>query len=222
MRKSRDLGFQKGNLVVTLGISAIDVLCCALVGGLVLFLILSVEGRSRSVSAGEGSNQDIVLLMSHPLQTSPNPVLRLRIFPPLPPVPPPQSGNDFAEYWTDSPDKRHESNSMFDLGGGSLWSVAAANQDPQVSVLHIRKAIAGTWGFSVGYLDSTADAPFSHPPVGVAIRVLGQGGEAECIVTLPVGEIVEMRNGSQLKFASGAPIQSCQGDLQKAMQVLGK
>ena len=112
---------------------------------------------------------------------------------------------------------------MFGPGGGSLWSVAAAAQDPQIALLHIRKPIVGAWGFSVGYLDSSADAPFSHPPLGVAIRVLGQGDEAECIIPVAVGDIAEVRNGSVLKFASGAGSQpSCQGDIQKALQVVGK
>jgi hypothetical protein len=222
---SRRVPQASGSLIIALGISAIDVLCCALVGALVLFLILSVEARKHTTTSDSGENQDLVFIVSYTPSTDPRPVLRLRIYPPRIPVASSSSVEAFSEYWTDSRDKRYESASMFRPAGGSLWSVAAASQTPQISVLHIHRPAAGVWGFSVGYVDSSYGAISSNPPqLNIAIAVLGHGGGAKCDVFVPVGEVAEKRTGIALKLASGtlSDKQSCQGDVETALSVPAK
>src|SRR5262245_27496742 len=106
------------NFIVTLGISAIDVLCCALVGGLVLFLILSQEVRNKILAASGGPNRDLVILLSYET-TSPEQILRLRVLPP--PGRTPGHRADPTEYWSDTKDGDRIEDGVLQDGGVSSW-----------------------------------------------------------------------------------------------------
>src|SRR5258708_1241672 len=79
------------NMLIVLGISAIDVLCCALVCSLVLFLMLSQARSSGAAIRGTGNNKDLLIAFEVPVAAGTAkddwPVLRVRVFEPTPNTP---------------------------------------------------------------------------------------------------------------------------------------
>jgi hypothetical protein len=211
------------SLIVTLGISAIDVLCCALVGGLVLFLILSQEGSIKRLASSRGPNRDLIILLSYET-VAPEQVLRLRLLPPLGRAPAYKSAP--TEYWSDRMDGGRIEDSVLQDGGVSSWSILGDDRRPgsRQVVLHVHRPAPGQWGFSVGYVDAAENmAGVPNSTVPMTIRVFG-GAAATCTLTAPGGlalnEVLEVKSDGQPRLLSNGGQQSfCTPNLTSALTV---
>jgi hypothetical protein len=206
-------------LTIALGISAIDVLCCALVGGLVLFLILSVEGRNHKLAGRGGPNRDLVVMLLYD-NWNPPPVLRLRVTPGNSPSPGKRAGGP-TEYWTDG-DRRRDAGNMFLESGGASWSVVpdATEVGERMAILHLRRPVPGDWGLTVGYVES-ADGVANGPAIGipVTIRVQSSSGSAECRLLLPINRVFDLATKSLIEENGGLQLTNCTDDFKSALRV---
>jgi hypothetical protein len=210
------------NPIVTLGISAIDVLCCSLVGGLVLFLIVSEQGTNRETLYEGGDNKDMVIMLLYKTNPSQQ-TLRVRVAPPSDPSASGGGESGPSEFWSDSQNAKREIPGMLQAGGGAFWFIPNSNEagsDDNVAVLHLRRPMTGQWTFSVAYVDSKDGLAGVPPPsVDLIVRVFG-GSTAECSMPVPLDSILEVDAAGRF-LMNGATFTppACEGQMATALNV---
>jgi hypothetical protein len=188
------------DIVFVLGISAVDVLCCALVSSLVLFLLFSGSNLPLQGALGSGSNTDLSAVLriddSLKFDNSTRPLLRVRAFPPgsIPQRP------SAAEFWTDSAPELTTRPSLREIfsktpGGGIFWVPERGQVGGELArmcILHVSQPAVGLWDLEIGYMD-TADGLTSAAVQSVPVRIAIVGhGQCEVAVTLDLGKAVRL------------------------------
>lgn len=185
------------NMTVVLGISAIDVLCCALVSSLVLFLMFSSVRRHEAIQRVVGANElALVLTLPPASDSSARPELRVRLTMEA------AGEGEQVSFWTadDFVDEPHnQAGRMVQQGGGIQWYSAKAGEpgEERVSIAMIHRPSAGRWSVALGYLDTSdgALAPADRD-VQVNLSILG-ACESEVRFRLALGEerMIDSRGG---------------------------
>lgn len=173
------------DMLVVLGISAIDVLCCALVCSLVLFLMLS-QASSGGAVRGKGRNKDLLIAFEVPAAPGTAkqdwPVLRVRVFEPTAGAPKGKGNGTPLLFWGDDREvivpnatTPLSPNLAFAGRGQVLWtSDDIEGVDTRLSVLQIHNPKPGYWGVEIAYVDSKAGliTP-AKPDMAVKVSISG-------------------------------------------------
>jgi hypothetical protein len=148
------------DILIVLGISAIDVLCCALVCSLVLFLMLSQARSTQGATRGKGTNRDLMISFSVPV--SPNtppedwPVIRVRVFEPTPARPDSVAGTALL-FWGDQRESITDARPLlvFPDHGEIVWtSDDLPEAHERLSVLQLHNPRPGYARIELAYVDS--------------------------------------------------------------------
>ncbi len=183
------------NIVISLGISAIDVLCCALVCSLVLFLMLSTSGTASQASLEMGKNKDVIVQLqvekTPGIEEDTRPVLRLRL----------RAAEDKGkvnDFWTVDQHSPIVHTSQGELFWTSEVSEEGSDSDTsselrsRSSILQIHKP-AGEWLVELGYLETQEGllGP-AKQQVTVRVMVISASCSSETQITLKLGENLEL------------------------------
>jgi hypothetical protein len=191
------------SMILPLGISAIDVLCCAMVASFVLFLVLSSQPvRERRAAANGKSSPSMKLRLT---VFDPTTVLSLKLLPP-------QGGEEAVpvpvSLWTDEPVNARDTGPSPDRkpalqkGGGWAWFVFPRGGE---SLLVLERPLNGQW---------RADLSYAHGPsledVRVNVQVYGsclftsdvtlKPGETTHITDLGKNELCSAQKSLSLSF----------------------
>jgi hypothetical protein len=163
------------NLMVALGISAIDVLCCALVSSILLFLILTAPTKKIDESVSGGSEPTIRIFVAVSSDVPDVPIIRVLVYP--------GSEADVlpVEFWASNMSQVARPTSAIKLGdvsslyrdGGDAWWIPSqlpAKGEAQMpsSMLAVRKPKIGNWKIQLEY---AAYNPSGSIPARVEVRV---------------------------------------------------
>lgn len=214
------------DMVVVLGISAIDVLCCALVCSLILFLMLSQARSSASPIQGKGTDKDLLMVFEVPAVTGiPSvdwPVLRVRAFAPTPSPTTNGINSSPLVFWSDESERVLPNStdllppSMVQPDGGQvLWtSNALVGETQRISILQIHNPKPGYWGVEVGYVDSKTGL-LSAATRDMSVRISIAGAvSSRFSIRIPLNSVCNISGDDCQK-------ENLQGKVSKSLRVVG-
>jgi hypothetical protein len=161
----------RSNLIIALGLSAIDVLSCALVSSIILFLLFSSPSKSKTPTAE--ATADVGLLIKIAIDQE-EPIVRLRVYPPNPDDEDRKSLP--VEFWSDlngqSAKGLGEIRSLYESDGSAIWVPSSTSETKVVSVagtspeaaLFVHRPKSGRWRLELGYMTSRSDLAAPHLP----------------------------------------------------------
>ncbi|MET4841504.1 hypothetical protein ABIF62_001999 [Bradyrhizobium japonicum] len=178
------------SLVVTLGVAAIDMLCCAFVCSVVLFLIFLLPQRAASSDA---AGTEDLLLIKWSLDTRTDVVLGVEITPP---------GDTPAMIWTDDPSSMTDACARLSLAKdlrNSCYMITPDDPRSLEGLLVIERPKPGEWGAIIHSSDTK-----SH--------YYAPDSETVALDLVVVGTEVFTYRVSQLKPGASINLRSAQGE----------
>lgn len=172
---------QKGqqSILISLGISAIDVLCCAMIASFVLFLVLSSRARDQNRGT-KGELARCMQIRIEEKESDPTAVLNLVLEPPLSSGPAEIPSSLWTDEGSSGSEIQHWQAARPGLQQDGHWKWLVFS--PRLSMLILEKPVSGDWHASLGY---------AHGMSGSELRVAVQcdgACEYNCEISLRPGE----------------------------------